>query len=208
MPDQQVRVPPGPVDVGDERVQPEDPGHPLVARVAGRAVVPEGAWEEVDGQVQAGAAEEEFLDLEVGLGLADRWVEPHQLELRHPQAERAEQLTDDDLGDQRLRALAGAVELEHVGAEIVALDNGRERAALAQRQDVAGRSDSRQAHAAEPSRHRFVTGYPPRVRHPKFGVEEELLLICTTGHPLPRSKAVVADVAGLDIALELTRAMW
>jgi glutamate---cysteine ligase / carboxylate-amine ligase len=45
------------------------------------------------------------------------------------------------------------------------------------------------------------------VRHPKFGVEEELLLVSATGHPLPRSKAVVADVAELDITVELTRAM-
>jgi carboxylate-amine ligase len=40
-----------------------------------------------------------------------------------------------------------------------------------------------------------------------FGVEEELLLVSATGEPLPRSKAVVAVVAELDIALELTRAM-
>jgi carboxylate-amine ligase len=45
------------------------------------------------------------------------------------------------------------------------------------------------------------------VRHPSFGVEEELLLVSATGEPLPRSKAVVADVADLDITLELTRAM-
>ena len=42
---------------------------------------------------------------------------------------------------------------------------------------------------------------------PSFGVEEELLLVSGTGDPLPRSKAVVADVPDLDVALELTRAM-
>jgi carboxylate-amine ligase len=45
------------------------------------------------------------------------------------------------------------------------------------------------------------------VRHPSFGVEEELLLVSATGDPLPRSKAVVAGVQDLDIELELTRAM-
>ena len=40
-----------------------------------------------------------------------------------------------------------------------------------------------------------------------FGVEEELLLVSATGHPLPRSKAVVAGVQDLDVELELTRAM-
>ncbi|MEV5967893.1 glutamate--cysteine ligase [Kribbella sp. NPDC051952] len=45
------------------------------------------------------------------------------------------------------------------------------------------------------------------MRHPSFGVEEELLLVSATGHPLPRSKAVVAGVAELDVEFELTQAM-
>ncbi|HET6740157.1 MAG TPA: glutamate--cysteine ligase [Kribbella sp.] len=43
------------------------------------------------------------------------------------------------------------------------------------------------------------------MRNPLFGVEEELLLVSATGDPLPRSKAVVADLQ--DVELELTRAM-
>lgn len=42
---------------------------------------------------------------------------------------------------------------------------------------------------------------------PSFGVEEELLLVSASGEPLPRSRAVVADLKELDVALELTRAM-
>jgi len=45
------------------------------------------------------------------------------------------------------------------------------------------------------------------VKHPAFGVEEELLLVSASGDPLPRGKAVVEDVKELDVALELTRAM-
>jgi carboxylate-amine ligase len=45
------------------------------------------------------------------------------------------------------------------------------------------------------------------VKHPSIGVEEELLLVSATGDPLPRSRAVVADLKGLDFTLELTRAM-
>jgi carboxylate-amine ligase len=45
------------------------------------------------------------------------------------------------------------------------------------------------------------------VKHPSFGVEEELLLVSATGDPLPRSNAVVEDLKDLDFALELTRAM-
>ncbi|MFD3406629.1 glutamate--cysteine ligase [Kribbella sp. NPDC058693] len=43
------------------------------------------------------------------------------------------------------------------------------------------------------------------MRVPSFGVEEELMLVSATGDPLPRSKAVVADLP--DVELELTRAM-
>lgn len=53
----------------------------------------------------------------------------------------------------------------------------------------------------------MTIGYWCRVKQPSFGVEEELLLVSATGDPLPRSKAVVADVQDLDVALELTRAM-
>ncbi|TQJ16298.1 carboxylate-amine ligase [Kribbella jejuensis] len=42
---------------------------------------------------------------------------------------------------------------------------------------------------------------------PTFGVEEELLLVSASGEPLPRSRAVVADVQELDVQLELSRAM-
>ena len=51
---------------------------------------------------------------------------------------RAGQLADDHLGDQHLEALAGAAELADVGAEVVGLDDPGQRAALAQRRDVAG----------------------------------------------------------------------
>ena len=44
------------------------------------------------------------------------------------------------------------------------------------------------------------------MNHPSIGVEEELLLVSATGEPLPRNKAVVADLPELDVTLELTRA--
>ena len=51
---------------------------------------------------------------------------------------RARQLADHDLGRERLRALAGAAELDHVQAVVVGLHDRRQRAALAQRGHVAG----------------------------------------------------------------------
>lgn len=39
-----------------------------------------------------------------------------------------------------------------------------------------------------------------------MGVEEELLLVSSSGRPLPRSKAVAAGTVGVDVELELTRA--
>ena len=62
----------------------------------------------------------------------DPRVEVSQDQLRDAQPEAARELAGDDLGDQRERALPGAAELHHVGAEIVRLDDGGQRPALAQ----------------------------------------------------------------------------
>ena len=47
-----------------------------------------------------------------------------------------------NLGDERLRPLAGAAELQHVEPVVVGLHEARQRAALAQRRHVAGRDDA------------------------------------------------------------------
>ena len=56
----------------------------------------------------------------------------------------ARDLAGDELGDQRLRSLPGAAELEHVHAVVVGLDDRGQRAALAQRRDVARGGDGAQ----------------------------------------------------------------
>ena len=67
--------------------------------------------------------------------------EVHEHELRHGQPDRARELADDDLGDERARALAGAAQLRDVELAVVALDERRHRAALAQRRHVARREE-------------------------------------------------------------------
>ena len=59
--------------------------------------------------------------------------------------ERARDLAGDELGDQRLRALSRAAELQHVHALVVGFDDRGQRAAFAQRRDVAGGVDGSQA---------------------------------------------------------------
>ena len=58
---------------------------------------------------------------------------------------------DDDLGDERLRPLARAAELEHVEPVVVGLDEGGQRPALPQRRHVPRRRDL--AHRARAYRH-------------------------------------------------------
>jgi len=55
----------------------------------GTAVVPEGARQEVDGEVQPGAGDKEFLHLGVGFAPADRLVQLDGLQLRHADSEAA-----------------------------------------------------------------------------------------------------------------------
>ena len=67
----------------------------------------------------------------VGLGAPDHRVELDADELGDRQAERAGQRARHDLRDERLRPLSRAVELQHVEAVVVRLDQGGQRAALA-----------------------------------------------------------------------------
>jgi hypothetical protein len=76
------------------------------------------------------------LYLRVGFGAGEPRVEFDEDDLGHRQFRRARQLARHQLGDERLRPLTRPAKLEHVQAVVVRLDDGRERAALAQRRDV------------------------------------------------------------------------
>ena len=84
-------------------------------------------------------------------------LEPH--EDRRAQVEPARHLGDDHLGDEHAQALAGAPELAHIGAEVVGLDDARQRPALAQRRDIARDGDGRDhaIGASSASRRRSVS---------------------------------------------------
>ena len=95
-------------------------------------------------RVAAAAGLHELLDLGVRLGRRQQRIDVDEHDLRDAQAERAGDLADDHLGDQRLQALPGAAELDDVQPVVVGLDEAGHRAALAQRRDVA-----RGAHGAQ-----------------------------------------------------------
>src|SRR5207248_2207286 len=80
-----------------------------------------------------------------GLGATEQWIDLDEHDLRHEEPEAPRQLPGDDLGDERLRALSCTAELDDVQAVVVRLHDARQRAALAERGDVAGGSD--RAHA-------------------------------------------------------------
>ena len=101
------------------------------------------AGQEVERRVDAAAG----LQSPGSLGPARRpraAVDLDEHDLRDAQAQRARDLADDHLGDQRLRALPGAAELHDVEAVVVGLHQAGDRAAFAQRDDVA-----RGAHGAQ-----------------------------------------------------------
>ena len=79
------------------------------------------------------AGVEQVLHLLVGLVAGELGVEVEDDEPRGAQAEAGGEGADDHLGDEHLGALAGAAELADVGAEVVALDDAGQAAALAQR---------------------------------------------------------------------------
>src|SRR5919199_2353806 len=138
MPAQQVRVARRPVDVRDQRVEPDDVrGQFRVGRLGRR--VRQRAREEVDAEVEPGARGDQLLYLRVGLGRAERGVELHEHHLGHRQPGGARQLARHHLGRERLRPLTRAAELDHVQAIVVALHEPGQRAALSQGGHVARR---------------------------------------------------------------------
>jgi len=147
VPDQHVGVARRSIEVGDESVEPDDARRELGVGLPGERVERDRAGQVVERQVEAaaavvgaGAGPDQVLDLGVGLGAREVGVDRREDDLRHRQAERAADLAGDELGDERARSLPGAAELEDVEAVVVAFDDRRQRAALAQRRHVADRA--------------------------------------------------------------------
>src|SRR5438309_6081855 len=105
VPDQEVRVAPGPVDVLDQRVEPEQLAGEVLVRGPAERVESGAAGQVVDGQVDSGARLEQMLDLLVRFALGDPRVEVRQGELGGAEAEPPGELAADDLRDQGERTL-------------------------------------------------------------------------------------------------------
>ena len=137
VPEQHVRVAPRPVDVADERVEPQHPsGEAWIHRERGGVEI-ERSGQEVDAEVGARARPQQLLHLLVGLGRPERRIELHDDQLRNGQVQRPGQLARDDLGHQHRGALPGTGVLDGVRAQVVGLHQAGQRSALAQRGDVA-----------------------------------------------------------------------
>ena len=111
------------------------------------AVVPHGAGQEIDRQIEPDAGVEQILDLLVRLAPTQLGVDLDQRQIRDRDAQPSAELADHDLGDQRLRPLAGAGELDDVRPRVVGFHQPGQRPAFAQRGQVRRRRDHRE-HAA------------------------------------------------------------
>ena len=144
VPHQQIRVLRRAVDVRHQRVEPDDRrGQALLAaqRAVDERVERDRPRQVIEADVHPLALLQQLLDLGVGLGPGHPPVELHEHDLGHGQPERAGDLAGDQLRRERAHALARAAELHDVRAVIVGADDGRERAAFAQRRHVLGRGD-------------------------------------------------------------------
>ena len=82
VPEQEVRVLGGAVDVRHERVEPDDVGreHAVDVDIRRRAER-QRARQEVDAEIEPGACDEQILDLGIGLGAAEHGIERDEREL-------------------------------------------------------------------------------------------------------------------------------
>ena len=173
VPDQQVDVLGRPVDVRDEGVEPDDVGREVGIRaIAGRCarrgrrtrLEGQRARQEVEAQVQARAPIQQLLDLLVRLGPAEGRIELDEDDLGDRQPERPADLAGDELGDQRLRPLAGPAVLHDVQPVVVRLHQSGQRATLAERRDVAGGG-----HGPDGDRGRGWAWHPGKRSGPRAG---------------------------------------
>ena len=150
MPDEQVDVLRGPVDVRDERIEPDDVGGQVrvgpVGTVRSVAAGSNGSAPGRKSRPRSRPALRTSRSWISGSGSAstEGGIELDQDDLRDRQAERPAELAGDELRDERLRALAGGMELDDVQTVVVRLEESGQGAALAQRGDVAGRGDGPQ----------------------------------------------------------------
>jgi hypothetical protein len=141
VPAQQVGVAPGPVDVRDERVEPQDPRADPLRAARQLAVVAERSRQEIDAEVGSGAGVEQVLHLFVGFVARNCRVEVEHDQAGRRQPDPLGQPAGDHLGDEHAGALSGAAELADIGAEVVALNDPGQAAALSERGDVTRDAD-------------------------------------------------------------------
>ena len=155
VPDQEVRVARAAVDVRQEPVEPDDRRglRPGPARRPPSASKGSAPGRKSTPEVEAGAGRDEVLDLGVGLGAAQLGVDVGAHELGHREAQRPRELPAQQLGHERRGPLPGPAELQDVEPVVVGLDEPGQRAALAQRGDVARGAD-RSQHGPQASRAR------------------------------------------------------
>src|SRR5262249_40370358 len=125
------------IDVRDERVEEDDAGrHRGIGRRTGDGIEGDAAREVVEPEVQTGARLERQANFRIRLARCERATELDENDLRDREPGRASERARQELGDERLGALAGAAEFDDVEAEVVSLDEGGYGAALAKREDI------------------------------------------------------------------------
>ena len=145
VPDEQVSVARGAVDVEHKGVEPdEERGFVGRSGVARGGIEHGGAGQKVEAEVEAGAGLEQLADFVVGLVAAKRGVNVDEDQLGHAQAEGASDFAGDDFGDEGEEALAGSAKFDNVETQIVGFDDGGQRAAFAEGNDIARGVDGAQ----------------------------------------------------------------
>ena len=96
MPDQQVRVARGAIDVAHERVEPDDRRGERGIRLVDHWIERDRSRQVVEREVEAAARADQVLDFRVGLGAREVGIELDEDDLRHRQAKRARELARDE----------------------------------------------------------------------------------------------------------------
>ena len=124
VPHQHVGVARGPVDVGHERIEPDDAGRKVRRDLLHHRIERHRTRQEVERQVEPAAVVDEGVDLGIRLGPSQVGVEIRENNLWHREPECPGDLAGYELGHQCPCPLPGATKLQHIQPVVICFDDG------------------------------------------------------------------------------------
>ena len=134
------------IHVANEGIEPNDARCQRRLRREHQGIEGHRPGQIVQRNVQAGARADKGLDFGVGFGAREFAGKVDEHDFRHRKSGQPADFAGQQLSDQGLGPLPGPAKFEYVQPFVIGFDNGRQRAALAQRSHITAGGDRPEFH--------------------------------------------------------------